>query len=276
MQNFLTTSLLALGITLTTSTIAQSADPPSTGTLRGDAELIIRSKQDDVRLWAHPPRILVLGDDEVLYQVREIAAKIEAEIRSPFGDKFFGEITSAVIPDDFGAGQHALWVAMRKGGPAGWQVDLNLYGDPDRVLETDILVVVANRRDIAMINGLWGLSARDNRAMLQGGRSRCFYNSQSRNGIRYGALVLIFPDEDRELLDQCLWEELLHTLGPLRDAKGSPFFSFDDHYDPENQQAVNTKRANDILLIRALYESGAGPGGAPDIVLDYLSGLVAR
>ncbi|MEM1162985.1 MAG: DUF2927 domain-containing protein, partial [Pseudomonadota bacterium] len=85
---------------------------------------------------------------------------------------------------------------------------------------------------------------------------------------RQAAFVSIVPPEDDKALYACLWEELLHTLGPLRDAHQTPFFSFNDRTKTWPQ------RENDILLIKALYESGAGAGGDPEVVLRHFEALL--
>ena len=132
-----------------------------------------------------------------------------------------------------------------------------------------------------MVNGLWGMSLNDNRAMLEGGISRCFYSARSRQGIRYGALISVFPEPEFARTEECLWEEIVHALGPLRDAEGSQFFSFDNESSysvngivtPEQLDQARQKQANDLLLLRALYESGVKPGDPPDDVLRYLDNL---
>ncbi len=78
------------------------------------------------------------------------------------------------------------------------------------------------------------------------------------------------------MLEECLWEEILHALGPLQDAAGSPFFSFDDQADADGTQPFHVKRQNDILLIRSLYESGVAPGDSPEKVLEYLKALTTE
>lgn len=254
-------------------------DPASTGTILGDARLIITSNKGDVRLWAHPPKVLVLSDKPVKELVLSVAAQIEEAVNSPFGEKLFGDIRFEEVPDDLGTGQDRIWSRVVRGGSSGYQVGLNLGNG--FVHQTDILIVVADRPTVAIMNGLWGLDGRNGRAQLQGGLSRCFYESSSRVGVRLAAYVSIFQPPDENLTKECLWEELLHTLGPLIDASGSSFFSFDDQADSksilsaeEQSKVTKVKRANDLLLIRALYESGVEPGGSPDIVIDYLEKLL--
>ncbi len=247
-----------------------------------DARHIISSQKGDVRLWAHPPRILLIGPEDAEQHLRTIMAQVEASIISPFGDHFFGPLHIGVLPETFASGQHPLSLRIQKGGPSGGHVVLELgptQTGTELRYETDIVIFVGSRRDVAMINGLWGMNPKHNRAMLEGGKARCFYAARSSQGVRYGALVSIYPDETDALLEECLWEELLHALGPLQDADGTAFFSFDDRRDGSKtslaqKRLIKQRRANDLLLLRALYESGAGPGGAPDTVLHHLDTLI--
>lgn len=271
-------SFVSIAIALLCSCQFGLAEPQTTGSLLGDARIIITSEKNDVRLWAHPPRLLVFGDARAQQAVTDIVQTIEDAIESPFGPEFFGEIVFEDLPENLGHGQEPLSIRIREGGPSGWNIHVDL-GD-GVVWQTDILVVVADRPALAMINGLWGMSQTDNRFMLQGGISRCFYAVRSRDGIRYGSLVSIFPEPTFERAQECLWEEILHALGPLQDAEGTSYFSFDDQSlflieMPANDR-INLeryKRENDLLLLRALYESGVKPGDPPDVVLQYLENL---
>ena len=59
----------------------------------------------------------------------------------------------------------------------------------------------------------------------------------------------------------------VEALGPLKDVMGTPFFSFGSENAPDH-------RENDLLLIRALYQSQAGPGGDPETVLRLFNRLL--
>lgn len=258
-----------------------AADPETGKSILEDARLIITSAQNDVRLWAHPPRIIVFGDRVAREYVRRIVDQVEGAVETHDGSNFFGEVRFEQLPVRLGEGQQSLWVRIRKGGPSGRNIQMHLGGEA--VFETDIVIIVADRPSIALMNGLWGMPPSANRSMLEGGDERCFYSAKSRHGIRFGVLVSIFPSSNLEMLEECLWEELLHALGPLQDAEGSEFFSFDNQFDmsrdltaAERNQITARKRANDLLLIRALYESGVKPGGSPDTVIDYLENLITR
>lgn len=245
------------------------------------ARRIITSEKDDVRLWAHPPRMLVFGNATVHAQVQNIVNDIEQAVAPRFGERLFSEIRFGELPAQFAVGQQRLWMRLRRGGPSGRQVSLN-FGSNHESYETDIVVVVGSRTEVALVNGLWGMPTKFNRAMLEGGRERCFYQALSKNGVRFGALVSIFPDGTPEQLDECLWEEILHALGPLQDVEGSPHFSFDDQASvylellpSQRRQLDARKRANDLLLIRSLYESGTMPGDPPDQAIEYLKRLLS-
>lgn len=137
--------------------------------------------------------------------------------------------------------------------------------------EIDIVAVVGDRKTVALFNTLRRLPQSSARYQARGSQARCFYASQSSQGLRLGAYVSIIAGPDDEELEDCVWEEMLHTLGPLRDANGSAFFSFDNTATLEDRAG---RRANDLLLIRALYESGAGPGCDPEVVLEHLGQLL--
>lgn len=251
-----------------TSHFALAGDPPTTGDLIGDAKLIITSEKNDVRLWSRPPRVLVLYEGEDVSPRLENVRKVIEDNVSPFyGDKVFGSWTYSELPSDLGEGSHRMHMRYLKGGPTGFELEVHL--DEDRVWVTDIVVAMASRPKIALLNALWALDRKNNRAMMRAGRSNCFYSSQSKKGVRISAYVTIvrYKHLDRDI-EECVWEELIHTLGPLIDAKGSSFFTFDDEAG-----LLAEKQANDILLLKSLYESGARPGDPPDVVLDHLRGL---
>ena len=250
------------------ATAGKRVDPPSTGTVRGDARLIITSKKGDVRLWDRPPRVLILSNDDraeaIMQAIRE---KIETSVKSPFGPTFFSSWEYRKLADQPDLETAPTYFNVAKNKDVFAEIEL-AYPDGDK--ETaDIVVLVADRITLSLYNSLWGQTARYIRRQAAGRRYSCVYSSQSKNGVRYGAYASTLSGESEEDLRACLWEEFLHTLGPLIDADGSPFFSFNESVDDEGLQA------NDILLIRALYESGAKPGDPPDKVLDYLDTLFA-
>lgn len=254
-------------------------DQPTTGNLLGDARLIITSNRKDIRIWPRAPRVLVFADEATNDQIRLLIDQIDNAVTSPFGDSLFEEVVFETLPEDLGAGQQGLWFRIRDGQPYGSNVELNL-GEGFN-FKTDIVVVVAERSTLGLMNGLWGIDVRSNRSQMHGGRSRCFYSARSRSGVFHGAYVTIFPTSDPEVTEECLWEEFLHALGALQDAEGSEYFSFDNQAQrrselslEEQDRVIRQKRLNDLALLRALYESGAGPGGSPDIVIDYLSDIL--
>lgn len=241
---------------------AQS-DPPTTGDLIEDARLIITSDKGDVRLWDWPPRVLVLTDDLSAWRaVSRIRMRLEAEVTRHDGRALFGAWQRRSIPESLGEGPEALRLRLRQGTERP-EIAVRL-GEALRT-EAEIVIVVAGRRDVAVLNGLWGMPPQYTRSQMQGGKARCFYQARSRKGVRFGAYISVVsgPPED---VQECLWEEVLHSLGPLVDAKGSVFFSFDDAVGMTAE-----KQSNDIALIRALYESGVQPGGAPHVALAWLA-----
>lgn len=275
-MKFLKPVLTAIGCIVAFQSFAQD-DKLTTNDIIGDARLIITSNKNDIRLWAHAPRMLVFGGADVAAQVMVIVDKVDSAVDAPWGPRFFGDVDFAALPEDLGTSQRRVWFRLVEGGPSGREISLKL--DEEKEYRTDIVVVVGNRAETAIMDSLWARqSAGSRRAIVEGGKARCFYQTISRGGQRYASHVSIFPSEDRkDELRECLWEEILHTLGPLTDAQGSPFFSFDDrsaslHGIPPD--VVQYKRENDLLLLRALYESGAGPGWAPDLALEYLKTLV--
>ena len=254
--------------TQTKPSSAGGADPPSTGTLRGDAKLIITSDKNDVRLWDRPPRVLILStDDRVETMMAAIREKIEGAVRSPFGGPFFSSWTYRKLtgPPELEAAPNYFYVA--KDDELVAQIKLAYPKGVDE--HYDIVVLVGDRLTMSLYNSLWGLDARASRRMAAGRQLSCHYSVISKHGVRLGAYAAVLATETDAILQACLWEEFLHTLGPLTDAKGTPYFSFNDNADDEGLQE------NDLLLIRALYESGAKPGDPPDKALDYLEQLFA-
>jgi hypothetical protein len=261
-------SFLAIAIFCFAPYAISAEGPPTTGTLLGDARLIITSKKDDVRLWSHPPRVLVLYDGkDVSPRLENIRNVIEENVSPFYADKVFGAWTYSELSADFGEGSHRRHMRHVDGGPAGHELEVHL--DEGRVWVTDIVIAMASRPKIALLNALWGLERRNNRAMMRAGRANCSYHSNSRKGVRVSAYVTnVRYDHLERDIEECVLEELIHTLGPFIDAKGSSHFTFDDEVG-----LVPAKQANDILLLRSVYESGARPGDPPDAVLDHLKEL---
>lgn len=243
-------------------------NPPATGHILEDARLIITSDKNDVRLWAHPPRVVVIADDPfVLDELVKIRKTIEREVDPFYGKTVFGPWTYITLDPDFADNNDPLRFRMVKGGPAGREIAL--YFGKTKSYRTDIVIAVSNRPTIAVLNGLWGMNRSYNRSQAQGGQARCFYDSFSKDGIRLGAYVSIVLPEDQDRTRDCIREEVLHTLGPLTDAKGTRYFTFDDKIGSDD-----TKRANDISLLKALYESEARPGDGPSKVIRHLKALL--
>ena len=239
----------------------------TSGNLLDDARRIITSDKGDVRLWAHPPRVVVITTDPfVRDELGRIRQAIEAVVPPITGDSFFGRWEFIKPHAGFAGGHAPLGMRLVKGGPAGSEIALNLgHG---QLFRADIVIASADRATIAVLNGLWGLSAANTRRQMEGGRTHCFHSVYSREGVRRGAYVsMVTPRDQREISD-CLWEDLLQTLGPLETLTDTPFFSFDHKI-----LSTEVQRRNDLLLLRALYESDAGPGGSPSVVIRYLDKL---
>jgi len=246
-------------------------DPPSTGNILEDARLIITSNKGEVRIWHRAPRVVILTDDpEVTRSIEAIFQTLEDAINPGYGEVLFGPITTRPFPQNFGHGSQRLAFRMRQVVDGKTDVTLNL-GDGD-VLKTDLVIAVGNRPNIAMLNGLWGMPSNFTRAQMSGGRARCFYSSRSKNGFRLGAYVsVVGHGQFSQDTAECLWEEILHAMGPLIDAKGSPFFTFDNEIG-----STALKKQNDVLLLRALYESGTVPGGGPEKTLTMFADLLSQ
>lgn len=270
MQLFRICAILAAGLVSATGASAQS-DPPTTNDIVQDARLIITSNKGEVRLWHHAPRVLVLTNNRKVWaEIERIRDILENAISAPYGDSLFGNVTFRPLPRAFGYGPQRLAMAMRKGGPSGHNVFVDL-GD-GQTHSVDLVIAVAPRPDIAVLNGLWGMTPNATRAQMSGGRARCFYASRSRGGVRLGAYVSIVANTGlAEDTAECLWEEILHAMGPLIDAKDTPFFTFDDRAG-----SSKFKRDNDVLLLRALYESGTAPGDGPEKAIARFQELLSQ
>lgn len=232
-----------------------------------DARAIISSDENEIRLWTHPPRVLVISQDgRAAPHITEVRSAVEQNVTSPFGDTFFGAWQDVTLPQNWNDGPELLQFEQVDGGPAGRQVAVKL--GTQEPIYTDIVIVIADRSTLARLNVLWGVDAALTRKQATGKIATCFYTAKNRNGVTRGAYASIPSDLDADTLETCIWEEVLHTLGPRQDATGTPFFTFDD-----TLEISASKRENDILLIRALYESGANAGDAPDQVLIYLEGI---
>lgn len=243
-------------------------DVPSTGDLIQDARIIITSDKGDVRLWSHAPRVVLLYQEPwAIDAVQAVLTEVEDAVHSPFDGPFFGGLTHVKLPQNLGEADTPMVMQVVKGGPTGGHVHIQLSETID--VFADIVVAVADRPAIAVLNGLWAIDPRFTQAQMKGGRARCFYSVTSRKGLRYGAFASIVPHADPGSTADCIREELLHTLGPLTDAEGSRHFTFDNE-----DIDTDAKRQNDLALIRALYESGVAPGDPPDRALDYLRGLI--
>ena len=92
-------SFLAIAIFCFAPYAISAEDPPTTGTLLGDARLIITSKKDDVRLWLHPPRVLVLYDGkDVSPRLENIRNVIEENVSPFYADKVLARGPTASYP----------------------------------------------------------------------------------------------------------------------------------------------------------------------------------
>lgn len=246
-------------------TLADRRD--TTDTFLVDARAILSSDKNEIRLWTHPPRVLVISQDgRAAPHITEVRSAVEQNVTSPFGDKFFSTWQDITLPQNWNDGPELLQFEQVDGGPAGRQVVVKL--GTQEPIYTDIVIVIADRSTLARLNVLWGVDAALTRKQATGKTATCFYTAKNRNGVTRGAYASIPSDLDADTLDTCIWEEVLHTLGPRQDATGTPFFTFDDTFE-----ISNNKRENDILLIRALYESGANAGDTPDQVLTYLESI---
>lgn len=266
----LVTCLFLLAQAVAPTGLLAQEDRPTTGDPLEDARLVVTSAGGEVRIWHKPPRVLVLADrQDVLTEIERIGNVLEDRIAPSYGPYLFESWTYASFPEDFGEVQNAEYSFVINARDSGeTYVQVNLGADVDE--EVDLVIAVGSRSEIAVLNGLWGLPLSYQRAQMSGRTWPCFYSSRSRNGERLGGFVSIVDQgQESNDLDVCLWEEILHSMGPLIDADGSEFYSFDEM---PTQSLV--KMENDILLLRSLYESGIERGDNADKAISYLRELL--
>ncbi|MEM7188043.1 MAG: hypothetical protein AAF439_00395 [Pseudomonadota bacterium] len=262
-------SVLPIAILLTVMLPPKERAEITTGNVLKDAYLIIADTRGRVILWDRAPRVLIISADPRAKKMMEtIRDRIETEVKPPFGPPFFESWTYVPVAKDWPKDDVRLSLRAIPKNKRGRGIAVSL---PEVFTgNTDIAVVIADRKTTAVINGLWGMKGWQARHQAEGDERGCFYQTIHYDQVRESAYVsVVAPEEDNELFD-CLWQEMMLAFGGLKQAQLSVYFSI-------NHGAKNDRtRTNDLLLMRALYESGAGPGGRAETVIEYFDKLFRR
>lgn len=251
--------IASLGLILSLGS-AQAADDLA------DAGVILNAKANTVKKWQYPPRIVVVHDRPV---DRDAFAEVTGFIRNATGLDMampdFVELTADMLGDRF---YTASRYKPRKTLAGQMTTDLLIAGVEDISLTANVFIFVVSPQLAShfMVLTAYGRSSANlPRAYVQG-TGPCYFNVLSNaQSIHFGT-ILIAPELAQEVNKECIYEEMVQSMGLMNDAQDSSFFTFD------NLMGIKP-RAYDLRLLSALYDTQVSNGDGVDKVLGIYAGV---
>ena len=239
-----------LRILILLATLASSAHAD----ILADARTILDAHQGKVLKWGYTPTIAVIHDgqfdfdylDDVLTNIRRetkldiVTAAVKRvdinQLEFPFvGNSNFRLLRGARSDPKDRLGRLTL------GRNPPITADLFIFHVP--VLEGSYFNLLS-----VLANGKAGLP----RQYAEGGH--CYFSMVGNKGRTQQARVFIGTNLTKKGQQDCIYEEVMQTMGLANDAEGSSHFTFDG-------QVGFRDRTNDYLLLRALYDPSIAHGG---------------
>ncbi len=240
-------------------------------TLIEEARVMISRPDGAVRKWSYTPTVTVIHDED--YDTGEVAETVDL-INANSGLRIGTGPNEPVgyIPwDAFWTeeSRHVRFGLIHEEGhhhAVQSSIALTQVGG---VIDTASIVIFASKAEerlshAALMSGVLSDAKvrRNLRAMAgrQGG-GECYFQLLSNADSLHVAYVFILVGEDGRSPERCLYEEVMQTMGILRDAEGSEHFSFDDRHAAKDP-------TYDLALLRAIYDHAITSEDPVEGVLD--------
>lgn len=248
-------ALFVLAVALITSlSDAQAGDDLA------DARIILNAKANTVKKWQYAPRITVVHDRPIDREAfSEVTGFISGATGLDLAIPDFVELAGDSLGERF---YTASRYAPRTTQAGRMTSDLLIAGAQDLQLSANIFIFVVSPRLAShfMVLTAYGRSSSNlPRAYVQG-TGPCYFNVLSNaQSIHFGT-ILIAPELGADIMQACIYEEMVQAMGLMNDAEGSPFFTFDNLADAK-------PRDFDQRLLSALYDAQVLNGDGVEKVL---------
>jgi len=231
---------------------------PLSDETRAEIHTILDAGEGQVRKWLEPPTIVVVyRNDRIPEMVNDAVAIIEEGRDNFFG---YGEVTLLDLDDIDGDLFKRLDIGVRSNDLSfSWKTSGGILS-----VEGDIFVFALDLPEVLYVSALTRIEGRFTQGIARRSEYSCYYNVWSRDDILRFAGVYIRSDGSENSLRDCLYEELIQSLGLLNDAEGTEVFTLNDAREKIG------KREADRTLLDALYAPSVVIGEATDSVIEYL------
>ena len=219
-----------------------------------DARTIIASKNDTIRRWEYAPTIAVLHDRDFHFDsLQTLTDRIASATHLNFQT-----LKRYNLAEGYDLSQGVKFRFANRRGPRKGDVTAKLSFAANHIL-ADILVAFLPRPQLALLTTYTEADSKLSRQVLEGG-APCFFHMRSKHDNIQQVNIFIADDVSNSVQEACIYEEFMQAMGFLRDAVGTPHFTFDDDPDAGNQ-------INDFKLLRALYDPRVSAGSPVNDVL---------
>lgn len=231
-----------------------------------DARVILDAKNGTVKKWARPPKFTVVHDRPVN---RDAFAETIAFIRTATGleiaDPEYVDLAQAGLDDRFYS--HSNYRLERR-SKDHFDATLSIAAHNDITATSSMFIFMVAPRYASHLMVLTGYGRGSQGLERDYHRSpnHCFYNTNSdANSILFGR-ILISSELDMTKQAQCIYEEMVQSMGLMNDAQDSAFFTFDN-------LTGDKPRDYDLRLLSALYDTKVRNGDGVDKVLGIYAGV---
>ncbi|MFQ6552880.1 DUF2927 domain-containing protein [Aestuariibius insulae] len=240
-------------------------------TLLDEARVMIARPDGAVRKWSYTPTVTVIHDAD--YETGEVTETVDlinanSGLRIGTGPN---EPVTYIAWDAFWSDQsrHVRFgLVHEEGHHHAVQSSIALTQVGGHVGTSNIMVFASKAEErlshAALMSGVLSDAKvrRNLRAMAgrQGG-GECYFQLLSNADSLHVAYVFILVEENGRSPESCLYEEVMQTMGILRDAEGSVHFSFDDRHEAKDP-------TYDLALLRAIYDPSITSEDPVEAVLD--------
>ena len=241
---------------------AVSADLPSE---RRDAITILSNDSGGIRKWSHSPEVVVIyRDHDVKAQFEAVLEQIRTGAPNFVGFAGVSYFDLGTIEGDF---HGKILTRLQRTGEG--DEERSTFGmrvaagrDGVQILSGNIFIFALDADELMLMGSLTSASASYVRRVERGLDPVCWYKSHSRSDTIQIAFVYIYDSPQFRHIKECLYEELIQSLGLLNDANCSPHFTLDDGLGGFE------RRRNDLRLLDRLYDTQFPPGSPAARVAD--------
>jgi hypothetical protein len=231
---------------------------------------ILSSNSGTVRKWMYAPKITVIHDgDPQQDQINGLVELVNSRIPNFPGVNTIEFFDLSQYQRSLAGNTHFRMRTTDFDGVEGSIVRALFQGEEEAqniLLTGNIFIFLTGLENNILFGALTQSTERLSRQFAEGGDMRCYFNLMSKNDELRAGFIFINNRDAKTPIADCIYEELMQTLGLLNDSQGSSVFTFDNTGDErENKEP-------DFRLLQALYSENVAAGDQAEKVAElYLS-----